>query len=378
MEFRILGPLEVWDAGRQLQIGGAEQRALLAALLLHANEVVPGDRLIDELWGADSPDSAATALRVNVSRLRKALPPDTLVTRSPGYTIRLGSAELDLYRFEPLVEEARCCLAGGNPADASGRLREALALWRGPALADVSYESFAQAAIARLEEIRLAALELRIEADLALGQDRELVGELEALVVEHPLRERLRGHLMLALYRSGRQAESLNAYQEARRLLVDELGIDPSPSLQALERGDSPPGPGSPSAGSRCDAFQRPRRAVDPRRSAGQSRLDALIAVAEPLARHQARAMILARLVPDADGLGRRQRGSTRSARRSKLAVSPLVRPRSRRARRARSWRDSPPSSTSTSCSPMRPRSSWLGEFRTRSSRRCLPARRAT
>ena len=304
MEFRILGPVEVWDAGRQLQIGGAKQRALLAALLLHANEVVPGERLIDELWGVDPPGNAATALRVNVSRLRKTLPPDTLVTRSPGYTIRLGSDQLDLYRFERLVEEARRCLADGKPADASGRLREAVALWRGPALADVSYESFAQAAIARLEEIRLAAVELRIEADLALGQDRELVGELEALVAEHPLRERLRGHLMVALYRSGRQAEALNAYQDARRVLVDELGIDPSPSLQALERGilrqdpalHLPSAEATPSTG----PAERSILVVVP----DPSRLDGLIAVAEPLARLAARSMILARLVPDADGLG--------------------------------------------------------------------------
>ncbi len=236
MEFRILGPLEVWDGGAEVSLGGPKPRALLAGLLLHPNEVVPTDRLIDELWGEDSPEDAAAALRVNVSRLRKALPQDVLTTRSPGYVIRVEPDELDLHRFERLVDEGRSLLARGLAADASERLRDALSLWRGPALADFAYESFAQAAIARLEEIRLAAVELRIDADLALGRHDELVGELEALVAEHPLRERLRRYLMTALYRSGRQAEALDAYQDARRALVDELGIDPSPALQELER----------------------------------------------------------------------------------------------------------------------------------------------
>ena len=236
MEFRILGPLEVWDDGGEVSLGGPKPRALLAGLLLHPNEVVPADRLIDELWGEDSPEDAAAALRVNVSRLRKALPQDVLTTRSPGYVIRVEPDELDLHRFERLVDEGRSLLARGLAADASVRLRDALALWRGPALAEFAYESFAQSAIARLEEIRLAAVELRIDADLALGRHAELVGELEALVAEHPLRERLRRCLMTALYQSGRQAEALDAYQEARRALVDELGIDPSPALQELER----------------------------------------------------------------------------------------------------------------------------------------------
>ena len=236
MEFRILGPLEVWDGGCEVSLGGRKPRALLALLLLHPNEVVAADRLIDELWGEDSPERAAAALRVNVSRLRKALPQDVLTTRSPGYVVRVEPDELDLHRFERLVDEARSLLARGLTADASERLRDALSLWRGPALADFAYESFAQAAIARLEEIRLAAVELRIDADLALGRHDELVGELEALVAEHPLRERLRMYLMTALYRSGRQAEALDAYKDARRALVDGLGIDPSPALQELER----------------------------------------------------------------------------------------------------------------------------------------------
>jgi predicted ATPase/DNA-binding SARP family transcriptional activator len=236
MEFRILGPLEVWDEGRELSLGGPKPRALLALLLLHANTVVSADRLIDELWGEDSPEHAADALRVNVSRLRKALPRDVLTTRSPGYVVQVEPDALDLHRFERLVDEGRSLLARGLAAAASKRLHDALSLWRGPALADFAYESFAQAAIARLEEIRLAAVELRIEADLALGQSHELVGELEVLVADNPLRERLRISLMTALYRAGRQAEALDAYQDARRALVDELGIDPSPALQELER----------------------------------------------------------------------------------------------------------------------------------------------
>jgi DNA-binding SARP family transcriptional activator len=189
MEFRVLGPLELWDEGGEVSLGGPKQRGLLAVLLLHANEVVPVDRLIDELWGEDSPEDAAAALRVNVSRLRKALPQDVLTTRSPGYLLRVEPGALDLQRFERLVEEGRGLLARGLAAAASARFRDALSLWRGPALADFAYESFAEAAIARLEEIRLAAVELRIDADLVLGRHDELVGELEELVAEHPLRE---------------------------------------------------------------------------------------------------------------------------------------------------------------------------------------------
>jgi DNA-binding SARP family transcriptional activator len=300
MEFRVLGPLEAWDGGSEVSLGGRKPRALLAVLLLHANEVVSSDRLIEELWGEDSPERAAAALRVNVSRLRKALPRDVLTTRSPGYVIQVEPDELDLHRFERLVDEGRGLLARGLAADASNRLRDALSLWRGSALADFTYESFAQAAIARLEEIRLAAVELRIDADLALGRHDELVGELEALVAEQPLRERLRGYLMTALYRSGRQAEALDAYQEARRALVDELGIEPSTELQELER---------------AILRQDPSLAVEARASAGvrevaersilvaithETRVDALLAVADPLVRHPPRVMILARLVSDA------------------------------------------------------------------------------
>ena len=300
MEYRILGPLEVWDEGCEVSVRGPRPRALLAVLLLHPNEVVPADRLIDELWGEDAPESAAAALRVNVSRLRKVLPKDVLATRSPGYVIRVEADQLDLLRFERLVEEGRSLLARRLAADASERLRDALSLWRGSALADFAYESFAQAAIARLEEIRLAAVELRVDADLALGRHDELVGELEALVAEHPLRERLRRCLMTALYRSGRQAEALDAYKNARRVLVEEMGIDPSPALQELERAvlrqDASLDVEAPvSADSRMVAERSVLVAIR-----DETRIDALLAVAEPLARDPPRVIILARLVSDA------------------------------------------------------------------------------
>jgi DNA-binding SARP family transcriptional activator len=300
MEFRVLGPLELWDEGGEVSLGGPKQRGLLAVLLLHANEVVPVDRLIDELWGEDSPEDAAAALRVNVSRLRKALPQDVLTTRSPGYLLRVEPGALDLQRFERLVEEGRGLLARGLAAAASARFRDALSLWRGPALADFAYESFAEAAIARLEEIRLAAVELRIDADLVLGRHDELVGELEELVAEHPLRERLRMLLMTALYRSGRQAEALDAYHDARRALVDEVGIEPSPALHELERAilrqdpwldAEPPAP----AAVREVAERSILVAVT-----NETRVDALLAVAELLVRRPPRVMVLARLVSDA------------------------------------------------------------------------------
>jgi DNA-binding SARP family transcriptional activator len=300
MEFRILGPLEAWDEGREVPVGGPKQRALLAVLLLHSGEVVPADRLIDELWGEDSPERGAAALRVNVSRLRKALPSGALTTRSPGYVMRIEPDALDLHRFERLVDEGRGLRARGLAAEASERLREALSLWRGPALADFAYEDFAQAAIARLEEIRLAAVELRIDADLALGRHDELVGELEAFVAEHPLRERVRGYLMTALYRSGRQAEALDAYQDARRALVDGLGIEPSTALQELERAILRHDSALDLAGTAPAAVREGAERSILVALADESRVDALLAVAEPVARDRARVLVLARLVPDA------------------------------------------------------------------------------
>jgi DNA-binding SARP family transcriptional activator len=234
MDFRILGPLEVADGDETLPVGGAKQRALLAILLLSANEVVSSDRLIDELWGERSPESGRAALQVRVSQLRKMLRAAgaQLLTRSPGYVLRVDHEQLDLSRFERLVRESE----SSEPPIAAAKLREALALWRGPPLGDLCYEAFAQPAIGRIEELRLAAIEKRVEADLALGRHAELVAELEMLAAEHPLRERLRGQLMLALYRCGRQADALAVYRETVQLLRDELGLEPGPSLRELER----------------------------------------------------------------------------------------------------------------------------------------------
>jgi DNA-binding SARP family transcriptional activator/tetratricopeptide (TPR) repeat protein len=222
MEFRILGPLEVCaEGGRKLALAG-KPRTLLAILVLNANEAVSTDRLIEELWDGSPPETAGKALQVYVSQLRRLLGKERLETRTPGYLLRVDDDELDLGRFRRLREE--------------GKLREALTLWRGSPLSDLADEPFAQTEIARLEELRLTAIEERIDQDLADGRHVELVGELEALVAEHPLRERLWAQLMLALYRSRRQAEALDAYQAARRTLVDDLGIEPSPDLQELER----------------------------------------------------------------------------------------------------------------------------------------------
>jgi DNA-binding SARP family transcriptional activator/DNA-binding beta-propeller fold protein YncE len=243
MEFRILGPLEVEEAGQLLPLGGTKQRALLAFLLLHAGEVVSRDRLIDELWGGSPPDSGRTALQVHVSQLRKLLDPDAtrgdeelLVTRTPGYALRVGRESIDLGRFEALVAAGKAELAEGNAEEAYEHLAGALALWRGRALADLEAVPFAQAESRRLEELRLAALEERLDADLALGRSAELIPELERLVAKEPLRERLRAQLMLALYRCGRQADALEVYRSVRRLLDEELGLQPDDELQRLER----------------------------------------------------------------------------------------------------------------------------------------------
>ncbi|MDQ4018997.1 MAG: AAA family ATPase, partial [Actinomycetota bacterium] len=254
VEFRILGSLEVSVDGRLVNLGPAKQRTLLAVLLIHANEVVSADALIDAIWPANPPETAAKALHVYVSGLRRALgtrASELLETRPLGYALALPPDALDRDRFERLLAEGRAARGAGDPG-AGALLREALSLWHGPPLADFRYDPFAHAEIGRLEELRLAAFEERIDADLALGRHAELVGELEGLVSLHPLRERLRGQLMVALYRSGRQAEALDVYQEARRVLVEELGIDPSPPLRELEasilRQDAALAPPTPTA----------------------------------------------------------------------------------------------------------------------------------
>jgi DNA-binding SARP family transcriptional activator len=281
MEFRILGPLDVLDEGTPVPLGRGRERALLALPLTHANEVVSVDRLVDELWSSEPPKAAVNTVQYYVSRLRKILGADRILTRPPGYAVRVEPGELDLERFERLL------------ADGSGEaVRKALALWRGTALADFAFESFAQPTIGRLEELRLVAVEQRVDADLVAGRHAEVVAELETLVAAHPLRERLWGQLMLALYRSGRQAEALEAYQAARRVLVDELGLEPGPALQELEQAilRQEPSLGLPAREARAE-----RSIVVAVR--GEADLDALVAVAEPLAARPPRELILIGLV---------------------------------------------------------------------------------
>src|SRR5438874_3555115 len=233
MDYRILGPLEALDGERRLPLGGARQRSVLALLLLHGNEALTRDVIIDQLWGEEPPNTAAKVLQNCVSALRKELPagPDTLRTVGGAYALTLGPDELDRDRFERLVAEGRAALSEQQHADATERLGQALGLWRGAPLSDFAYEPFAQEEIARLEELHVAALEDRIDADLALGRHDELAPELEALVTRHPLRERLRRQLMLTLYRAGRQAEALEAYRAARRAMLAELGLEPGRGL---------------------------------------------------------------------------------------------------------------------------------------------------
>jgi DNA-binding SARP family transcriptional activator/streptogramin lyase len=241
MDFRILGPVEVDLEGRSVRLGGPRQRAVLALLLLSANRVVSRDRLIQELWPDQPRGGADHALQLQISRLRKALSTigdgrPRLITSPPGYVLRVEPDELDLYRFEQLVAEGRDALDRGDAERAASRLRSAESLWRGRPLADLEFEPFARVDVERLEDLRVAAVELRIDAELVLGKHRALVSELEALVSEYPLRERLRAQLMRALYADARQAEALAVYTDTRRLLVDELGIEPSEELRELER----------------------------------------------------------------------------------------------------------------------------------------------
>src|SRR5687767_594791 len=236
IEFRILGPLEVTDGERPVSIGGARQRAVLAILLLHRGQVVSVDRLVDDLWGEQAPGTATKTLQVYISRLRKELGQSVVLTRGGGYVLDIDADRLDAERFERLTGDGRDALERGDARRAGDLLREALGLWRGPPLGDLAYEPFAQSHVGRLDELRLVALEQRIEADLALGEHAALIPELETLVREHPARERLRAQLILALYRSGRQADALASYRDARRALIAELGIEPGRELQELER----------------------------------------------------------------------------------------------------------------------------------------------
>ena len=284
IEYRLLGPLEVDANGRAIEIGGLKQRALLAMLVLRANQPVPRDVLADQLWGEHLPAGAQHTLEVYISRLRKALGDaagyQLVLTRPGAYLLRVQDEHVDVNRFERLAGKGRQALAANAPGEAAAGFRQALALWRGSALADLSDEPFARVEIARLEDLRAGVIEDRVEADLALGHHADVVGELKALVAECPLRERLQQQLMVALYRCGRQPEALAAYQAARRTMVEELGIEPSPALQRVERAilahdawlDPPPRAMPPSARA---------QAGDRRRSpAGGTRRRRLLAVA--------------------------------------------------------------------------------------------------
>ena len=288
MRFRILGPLEVVNGDRAVALGRGKQRALLGLLLVHANEVVSRDRLIDELWGDNPPETAATALHGLVSQLRRTLDSGgdgsngALRTKPPGYTLVVEPHELDAARFERLVSDGRAALADGKPDEAAEKLTEALSLWRGRPLADLEHHAFAQPEIARLEELRLAASEDLVEAELERGRHAEVIPQLEELVARHQHRERLRGQLMLALYRAQRQAEALEVYRATRRVLRDELGIEPSPDLARLHQAilQQDPELGAPPRGQQRAATARRRRYAPAIALGGVAALAAVIASA--------------------------------------------------------------------------------------------------
>jgi DNA-binding SARP family transcriptional activator len=296
LEFRLLGPLEVLADGNPISLGGRKQRATLAILLLHANSIVSVDRLADDLYSGAPPVTAVTQVQRQISELRKTLRDASAIeTRAPGYVLRASAQQLDLHEFERLAEEGSRALDRGDADAATDLLRRALELWRGEPLADVGYEDFAQQSIERLEELRLAVLEQRIEADLARGRHTQLVGELEELTRTHPLRERLHGQLMVALYRSGRQVDALGVYRRARSALRDEFGVEPGPTLEELERAVLKHDPA-------LDVEQRPAGfgGADVRVvlavATDAQRLEDVFAVAVPLAA-QSHELIAARLV---------------------------------------------------------------------------------
>ena len=290
VEYRVLGPLEVSVGGRPAPLGAPKQRAMLALLACRPNTLVPAAQLVDGLWGESPPGSAANLVQGYVSGLRKALGREAIETQGAGYVLRVEVGALDLQRFEELAREGSGALERGDAATASTVLREALALWRGPALADLADEPALDPVAGRLEELRLLALERRIEADLALGRHADVVGELERLVADHPLRERTRGLQMTALYRSGRQAEALEAFRSARSTLVGELGIEPSSWLTelhgamlrhdpSLEPAEAPP-------------VSHASRSILAAAFAPES-ADALAAIAGPLTREPPRELLL-------------------------------------------------------------------------------------
>ena len=347
VDYRILGPLALVEDERDLAPAGAKQQALLGIFLLHPGETLSRDRLIDELWGARPPETAGNTLQVYVSQLRKLLPAGALVTRLPGYALEVDPDALDASRFERLARGGRDALARGDSAGASTALERALALWRGPVLAGVSFEGAAAGEAARLEELRISAAEDRIDAELALGRHAELVGELEALVAEHPLRERLRGQLMVALYRSGRQADALAVFQRTRAELVDQLGIEPGPQLQELQRARARSGSGARAAGGR-------RGGADPRAAQGGhgARRAADAEQREPRPRDRGGAPGAAARVGRTRRRASRRRARAHSDRRARSPCS---------ARRSRT--------RTTRCAPFAPRATCTTRPRARTSR---------
>jgi DNA-binding SARP family transcriptional activator len=304
LDFRILGPLEVLDDDRPIRLGGAKQRATLAILLLHANRVVGVERLADDLYAGAPPVTAVTQVQRQISELRKVLGADAIETRSPGYVLHVEPEHLDLNRFERATYDADQALERGEAQAAAELLEHGLALWRGAPLADLAYESFARTAIERLDELRLVALEQRFEAELALGRHLTVLSDLEALVWEHPLRERLRGQLMVALYRAGRQADALDVYRKTRELLVGELGIEPSRSLQDLERRILKQDETLDVASERpASAAAAPERTLLVAARDGTT-VRSLLAIAQPLASLPGRALIVAQLVQNENDVG--------------------------------------------------------------------------
>jgi DNA-binding SARP family transcriptional activator len=294
LDFRILGPAEVARDGVPVPLGGTKQRATLAILLLSANRVVPIDRLADDLYAGAPPVTAVTQVQRHVSELRKLLGAEAIETRAPGYLLRVAPNCLDLERFEQWTERAAHALARGDHDAGLDQLRAALGLWRGAPLADLAYEPFAQTAIARLDELRLTAIEQRLEVELALGRHARVLPELEGLAWDHPLRERLRGLLMLALYRSGRQPEALELYRRTRESLVEEFGIEPSTSLRELERRILAQDP-TLDLVSTSARGERTLLAV----SSDVERLDVLTSAVAPLVVSGERSLIAAQLVAD-------------------------------------------------------------------------------
>jgi DNA-binding SARP family transcriptional activator len=306
VEYRLLGPLEVLVDGRVAALGPPRHRCVLVLLLTQPNAVVPAHHIVDELWGDSPPASAVNLVQGAVSQLRKVVGKDAIATRGSGYALRVEPDALDLQRFERLAQAGSLALDDGRLEEAVAELGEALSLWRGAALADLADEALVQPVASRLEELHLLALERRLEAELGLGRHADVLADIRALVAEHPLRERLHGLLMLALYRCGRQADALGAYRAARAKLVEELGISPGPALQELEGRILRQAP---------DLLpERPptvavTRAQEPLRSILVTPLvpdaiDALLALAEPLAREPKREIVVVGTVTHGDELG--------------------------------------------------------------------------